>query len=204
MTDPEVVNGEGRRAPVDRFIPDSDVRERHEITVRAPAALVLEVARNFDPMSIPAVRAIFAVREKVMGAREERGNLPKGLVPWTLAMGWGVLAEEPDRFFVAGASCQPWKADVVFTPIPSEQFASYVEPDRVKIAWTLEAEPLGPSRSRLASETRVIATDSAARERFRRYWRFARFGIVAIRWLLLPGVRREAERRWRSEKPAGR
>ena len=180
------------------------MRERHEITVRAPAALVLDVARTFDPLSIPAVRAIFAVRERVMGAREERGDLPDGLVPWTLAMGWGVLAEEPDRLFVAGASCQPWKADVVFTPIPPEQFASHAEPDRVKIAWTLEAEPLGPAKSRLASETRVIATDSTARERFRRYWRFARFGIVAIRWLLLPGVRREAERRWRSEKPAGR
>jgi hypothetical protein len=180
------------------------VRERHEVTVRAPAALVLGVARNFDPQSIPAVRTIFAVREKVMGARVDRGDLPKGLVPWTLAMGWGTLAEEPGRIFVAGASCQPWKADVVFTAIPPGEFSSYAEPDRVKIAWTLESEPLGPERTRFASETRVVATDSAARRKFRRYWSLARFGIVAIRWLLLPGVRREAERRWRSEKRTGR
>jgi hypothetical protein len=33
---------------IDRFLPDPDVRERHEITVRAPAALVLEVARNSE------------------------------------------------------------------------------------------------------------------------------------------------------------
>lgn len=199
-----LLSGEDRAAPLDRFVPRPDVRERHEITVRAPAALVLDVARNFDPESIPVVRAIFWLRGKVMGAREERGDLPKGLVPWTLAMGWGVLADEPGRFFVAGASCQPWKADVVFTPILPEQFASDAEPDRVKIAWTLEAEPVGPAKSRFASETRAVATNSAARERFRRYWRFARFGIVAIRWLLLPGVRRQAERRWRAEKRAGR
>ncbi|HEX9148946.1 MAG TPA: hypothetical protein VF958_07265, partial [Thermoanaerobaculia bacterium] len=171
------------------------MRERHAVTVGAPAAFVLDVARNFDPQSIPAVRVIFAVREKVMGARVDRGDLPTGLVPWTLAMGWGALADEPGRFFVAGAACQPWKADVDFMPIPSERFASYAEPDRVKIAWTLETEPLGPGTSRFASETRAVATDSAAREKFRRYWRFARFGIVAIRWLLRPGVRREAERR---------
>jgi hypothetical protein len=42
-----------------------------------------------------------------------------------------------------------------------------------------------------------VATDAPARARFRRYWRWARFGIVAIRLLLLPAVRREAERRWR-------
>jgi hypothetical protein len=29
-----------------------------------------------------------------------------------------------------------------------------------------------------------------------RYWRWARFGIIAIRLLLLPAIRREAERRW--------
>ena len=191
-------------APLDRFLPEFDVRERHVIMVRAPAPLVLDVAHDFDPESIPSVHAIFWLRAKALGARTERPPLPKGLVPWTLEMGWGALAEEPGRLFVAGASCQPWKADVVFTPIPPDEFASYAEPDRGKIAWTLEAEPLGPATSRFASETRVLATDSAARQKFRRYWSFARFGIVAIRWLLLPGVRREAERRWRSEKRAGR
>jgi hypothetical protein len=185
-------------SPLDRFIPQPEVRERHETTVRAPAALVMDVARNFDPQSITTVRANFHLRERVMGAREDRGDLPKGLVPWTLAMGWGVLAEDPGRLFAAGASCQPWKADVVFTPIVPEEFASWTEPDRVKIAWTLEAEPLGPERCRFASETRAVATDFAAGRKFRRYWQLARFGIVAIRWLLIPRVRREAERRWRS------
>jgi hypothetical protein len=185
-------------SPLDRFIPRPDVRERHETTVHAPAELVLDVARGFDPQSIPTVRAIFRLRAKAMGATEDRDDLPKGLVPWTLSMGWGALADEPGRFFAAGASCQPWKADVVFTPITPGAFESFAEPDRVKIAWTLEAEPVGTATCRFASETRAVATDSAAREKFRRYWRVARFGIVAIRWLLLPRVRREAERRWRS------
>lgn len=56
-----------------------------------------------------------------------------------LAFGWECLADDPDRCFIAGATCLPWRADVVFLPISPERFAAYVEPDRVKIAWTLEA-----------------------------------------------------------------
>lgn len=97
---------------------------------------------------------------------------------------------------MAGAQCQPWLADVTFTPVPPAEFASYREPNRVKIAWTLEVEPLGSTSSRLATETRAIATDAGARTRLRRYWRWAHFGIVAIRWFMLPAIRRETERTW--------
>lgn len=109
-------------------------------------------------------------------------------------MGWGKLASEPGRLFVAGAVCQPWLADVVFTPLPADQFAGYHEPNHVKIAWTLEVEPLTPTSARLVTETRAVATDTQAERRFRRYWRWARFGIVAIRWFMLPAIRRQAER----------
>jgi hypothetical protein len=61
--------------------------------------------------------------------------------------------------------------------------------------WTLEAEPLGPKLTRFRTETRVQATDGAAWKRFRRYWRWAGVGMVLIRWLLLPRLRREAEGR---------
>jgi len=114
-----------------------------------------------------------------------------------LELGWGILVDQPGRLIVGGAACQPWKADVVFRPIAADRFARYDEPDHVKIVWTLEAEPVGPGLTRYASETRAVATDALARAKFRRYWRWARVGIVAIRLLLLPAVRREAERRWR-------
>jgi hypothetical protein len=187
-------------ALLDRFVPQPDMRERHEITIRAPARIVFDVARNFDMHSIPMVQAIFWIRGKVLGARAPAGNRPTGLVDETLSMGWGRLAEEPGRFFVAGAVCQPWQADVAFSPIPPEQFASFAGPDRVKIAWTLEAEALEPALTRFASETRAVATDDKARVKFRRYWRLARIGIVMIRRLLLPALRRQAERRWRTAR----
>jgi hypothetical protein len=97
---------------------------------------------------------------------------------------------------VAGAVCQPWQPNVTFQAIAPERFADFADPDQVKIAWTLEAEPLAPALTRFATETRVVATDPGARAKFRRYWWAFGAGIVMIRWLLLRAIRREAERRW--------
>ncbi|HTO72824.1 MAG TPA: hypothetical protein VMJ30_03345 [Gemmatimonadales bacterium] len=183
-------------APLDPFVPRCDVRERHSIVVRAPAETVFAAAAAFDLQSLTFIRAIIRARQILLhSTRVERQ--PQPFLQEAIQMGWGVLAREPGRCFVAGARCQPWLGDVVFTPVSPAEFAAYAEPNQVKIAWTLEVESLGPDSSRLATETRAVATDEAARKRFRGYWRWARFGIVAIRWLMLPAIRRQAERDWR-------
>jgi hypothetical protein len=46
-------------AVLDRFVPSPDAGGRHEITIRAPAGFVLEIARKFDIQSIWMVRAFF-------------------------------------------------------------------------------------------------------------------------------------------------
>jgi hypothetical protein len=183
-------------ALLDRFIPQPDVRERFETTIGAPAELVMQVATDFDMQSAPAVRAIFRLREALLGARADAPRRPQGILEETTGLGWGVLENRPGRAVVCGARCRPWLADVTFTAIAPQEFAAYAEPDQVKIAWTLETEETATGMTRFAQETRAVATDAEAREKFRRYWRWARFGIVAIRLLLLPAVRREAERRW--------
>jgi hypothetical protein len=121
---------------------------------------------------------------------------PQGIMEETAALGWGVLAQQPGTFVVCGAACQPWLANVTFSPLAPAEFAAHANPGQVKIAWTLEADALGPALTRFAQETRVVATDEHARTQFRRYWRWARFGIIAIRLLMIPALRREAERRW--------
>ena len=184
-------------SPLDPFIPEPDIDERFAIRIRAPAPLVLEVAAGIDLQSLPLVRLIFRLRERLMGASPPP-RAAQGLLPELLGLGWGLLIDRPGRLIAGGAVCQPWVADVVFRPIPPDRFAAYADPGQVKIAWTFEAEPLGSEVARFKTETRAAATDPAARARFRRYWRWARFGIVAIRLLLLPAVRREAERRWRA------
>ena len=183
-------------SPLDRFFSDTDLNERHETTVRAPAALVYETARNLDLGSLWMVQRIFWLRAKVLGARETGRAWSRGFVEEALAAGWGVLDEEPGRLFIAGGQCQPWVPDVVFTAVPPERFASFSEPDRVKIAWTLEAEPIDAATTRFITETRAVGTDAEARRKFRLYLRVFKVGILAIRWMMVPAVRRRAERRW--------
>jgi len=191
-------------APLDRFIPTPDIRERFETTIHAPAALVMETAAGFDMQSVPAVRGIFRLREALLGTERHAPRKPQGILEETRNLGWGVLDEEPGRFVVCGAKCQPWLANVEFSALGPHEFASYSERNQVKIAWTLEAEEIGAGVTRFAQETRAVATDAEARKKFRRYWRWARFGIVAIRLLMLPAVRRAAERRWAIERESGR
>jgi hypothetical protein len=156
------------------------------------------VATAIDLQAVPLVAGIIWLRGRLLRATP-RPRRPQGLLPELVGLGWGILRNVPGRLVAGGAACQPWKADVVFRPLAAETFGPFAEPDQVKIAWTLEVEALGPERTRFVTETRAVATDAAARGKFLRYWRWARFGIVALRLLLVPAVRREAERRWREE-----
>lgn len=193
---PDARPGRAVPAPLDEFLPEFDVRHRHATVVHAPAPLAYRTARQFDVQSVRPIRFIFWLRDRLMGTTAE--PLGEGaFIDQALGLGWGCLREEPGKLFVAGAACQPWLADVVFTALPPDRFRAFAGPAQVKIAWTLEAIWQGEALTELASETRVLATDAAARDRFRRYWRWARVGILSVRWLLLPAMRRQAEARWR-------
>jgi hypothetical protein len=137
-------------------------------------------------------------------ARSSQGSTPsqyeerhQGLLEEMEQLGWHRLAYSPGRELVMGAVTQPWVGDVRFRAIPPERFAAFDEPGLVKIAWTLEAEPLGLASTRFATETRVVATDENARKRFRAYWRKFGLGILLIRWVAVPALKREAERRYK-------
>lgn len=203
-------NGEGRNqgppeprvrgamaSPLDPFIPVYDIRERHSTMVEAPPDLVFDLAAAFDPQSLHLVRAIFWLRGVVLGSTRTPVRPSEGFLSDMRHLGWGVLAEEPKRLFVAGASCQPWLADVVFASRTAGDFRSFAEPGFVKIAWTLEVIPRGRVSCRLATETRALATDETARRLFGRYWRRIHVGVRSIRRLMLFAMRRRAEARYR-------
>ena len=123
---------------------------------------------------------------------------PQSLVDEVLALGWGVLAEEPGHELVLGAVTQPWEADVHFRGLPPHEFAAFDAPGFAKIAWTIRAESLGPATSLFYTETRVATTDAEARKRFRRYWTMVSPGVRLIRRESLRLVRADAERCYRA------
>lgn len=189
--------GDGRT--IERFIPRPDVYERHVVLVHAPASEVFAAAEAFDPMSLAAVRWIFAARARVLGATPPR-RWAHGLAGEMESIGWGLLSLRPGRERVMGAVTRPWEPEPVFTPLPPERFAAFRSPGMVKIAWTIETERLGPALTRLGTETRAVATDAESRRRYRSYWRRFGVGIVLIRWLMLRAIRRRAEQAARRRK----
>ncbi len=191
--------------PLDRFMPEYEVGERHEIEVDAPATATYAAARAMDIMRHPLIRTIFAVRElpaRLRGSATPRE--PRSLVDETQALGWRILSEEPGRALVMGEYTRTWEGEVTFHGLAPEMFAGFGEPGWVKIAWTLEALPLGTARSRFVTRTRAYATDAESRERFRRYWAMASPGIRLIRRSSLGLVKREAERSPPPSSPSGR
>jgi len=182
---------------LDQFIYDPDIRERFERRVNAPPDVVMRTAYDFDMQSIWLIRAIVNARKMILGGTWEKRR-SVGMVEETRGLGWGTLVEEPGAILICGAVCQPWFGDVTFTPIKAVEFATYNEPDQVKIVWSLEAHEIEPDVTNFAHEVRAVATDAGAKRKFLRYWFWARFGIIAIRLLLLPAVRRKAEAEWLS------
>ena len=187
---------------LDRFMPSYEVAERHHARVAAPADVTLEVAATMELFQLPLVRAIFEGRELILGATPDERPRPRGLLAEVQALGWGMLAEDPGREVVMGAVTKPWEPNVTFRSLPPDEFAAFAEPDYVKIAWTLRADPIGKGDSIFRTETRVVATSPSARARFRRYWAFLSPGIILIRWMSLAPLKAEAKRRAQQETHA--
>ena len=182
---------------LDRFMPVYDVAERHTAYVNAPPDLTFAASCDVDLQRSRIIQAIFKGRELALGAKPEDTARPRGLLAWAKSLGWGVLADVPGREIVMGAVTKPWTANPVFRALPPDAFAAFDEPDYVKIVWMLRADPLKTGASLARTETRVMATDPAARRKFRRYWSIFSPGIVLIRRVALRLTKLDAERRAR-------
>jgi hypothetical protein len=182
---------------LDEFMPTYDVVERHHIRVHAPPAITFAAASELDLMDSRIARAIFKSRELILGSEPDTVARPRGWLAFTKSIGWGVLAEVPERQIIMGAVTQPWEANVVFRPLPPSEFAAFDDPGFIKIAWTLRADAVTATESVFRTETRALATDDTARRKFRRYWALLSPGIIVIRWSTLDLLKKEAERRAR-------
>jgi len=182
---------------LDQFIPEYEVVKRHAARVAAPAGIAFGAACEMNIQQSAIVRAIFRTRGLVLGSEPEREARLLGLVDQARAWGWGVLAELPGREIVFGGVTQPWLGNPAFRALPPAEFRDFNEPGYVKIAWTLRADPIGPTKSIVRTETRVATTDPGSRAKFRRYWSLVMPGSVLIRRIGLRLVKTEAERRAR-------
>ena len=177
----------------DQLLPQWEVGEHHEIQVRAPASTAFAAARMMDIEQSLLVRSIFWLRQFIMRAPRAPDDTRKPFIERAKALGWAVLVDIPGRRTVLAAVTRPWQRAVTFIPLSGVDFMAFNQPGYAKIIWSIEVHPDGADRSVASTETRVQVTDPVSRRRFRLYWALLSPGILAIRFLSLRLIRRQAE-----------
>ncbi len=112
-----------------------------------------------------------------------------------LAGDFALLVEEPEQELIVGLIAQPWmlRGGAAHPITSAPEFVGFNEPGYAKVAMNFLLQVRG-DRTELSTETRIHATDSAARVQFTRYWRVIGFGSAAIRREWLRAIKRRAER----------
>lgn len=109
-------------------------------------------------------------------------NLNKSFTP---------LADDPPREVVLGLIAKPWARKKALLPFKTEDFKSFSEPGYAKIAWNFSfSEKEG--KTRIATETRILCTDSTSRRKFRLYWFFVKPFSGLIRLEILRLIKKNA------------
>jgi hypothetical protein len=150
---------------IDDVLPRYDAREVHSVPLALPPDRALELALTTPVAADPLVRALFRLR-----GLKARGTIAEALVRLGLAE---VARGEGEVVF--GGSGTPWR--------PSAPVGSFADaaPGSVRIVTDFRSD--GAS---LTTETRVAATNEAARRAFERYWRVVGpfSALIRRRWLV--------------------
>ena len=159
---------------IDRVMPQWEFDERHEIDIAASPEKIFEAIRAVRADEIQFFNTLTAIRRGGCKGREGILNPSKSapILDVALRGGFFVMADDPPHEIVIGT--------VV------------IRPNRAIAAMNFRVIPHGAT-SRLVTETRIHATDSAARRRFAIYWRIIHPGSDVIRRGWLDAIKRRAE-----------
>jgi|GEM_PF-315996 len=200
-----------RNAPsiLDRYLPAFDVRERHTRLLHADLGAVRAAVTHTDLTTIPAVRALLVLRAlpgRVRVRVRLGGDAEPVPPPFTLAdmprAGWTPLAEGLDEV-AFGTLTHPWRiGDEAPLTVDRESFAAFSTPGYAKVAFSIRADPYGPCRTEVTTETRVATTDPSSRRRFAAYWVVVGPLSALIRRLALRRIATQVEHRSAAGVPA--
>jgi len=135
-----------------------------------------ELVRHGDLAESPLVRLLFGLRtlpDRVLGRTSAAPTLTlDALKSSTDEPGFQILCDDPPREVVLGAIGKVWEVVIPFVHVGGpEAFAAFAEPGLVKVAWALRVSPLGRHDAHVDLVLRVDATDDAAWQKFKAYFR---------------------------------
>ena len=190
---------------LDSVLPEFDVAKRHRISIRATRERVFDAVVRYDFRESRVTQVLMALRGYGTRVRRANAQAPATLPESLARFGFTPLAETPGEEIVFGLVGQFWRPSGGLRTVTAAEFATFHEPGFAKAAWNLRVSgsglhmPHGGSglhlpHSELSTETRVLCYGDAARRKFLLYWRVVERFSGLIRWSLLRGVKRAAER----------
>jgi hypothetical protein len=159
---------------LDHVMPVWEFDERHEVEVAASPEKIFAAIHEVRADEIRFFSTLTAIRRGGRGGREDILNPGKHapILDVALRSGFSVMADDSPREIVIGTTI--------------------IRPNRAIATMNFLVVPNGAT-SRLITETRIHATDDAARRRFAVYWRIIHPGSDIIRRGWLDAIRRRAE-----------
>lgn len=170
---------------LERFLPQWQFAEHHEVEINAPPDRVYTALLALDLAAIPIVRLLFRLRG-LPAARATLADLENtGFIP---------LGHRPQHEIALGLVGQFWTLTGNLQKMDAAAFAAFTDPAYAKTAWNFTLTPLPAGRTRLATTTRIHCPTPATRRRFTPYWLLIRPFSALIRRLALHHIRRQAQR----------
>jgi hypothetical protein len=177
---------------LDEFTPVWQFRELHTIRVAASPARVFDAIRRVRADEIRLFHTLTWIRR---GGREAPPSILNAggrepLIDVATRSGFVRLADDAPRELLIGA--------VVMAPPgtrgkpTAEMFRKPLPPGFAVATMNFVVKADGPGRSMVSTETRVYASDAAARRRFAAYWRVIYPGSAIIRRMWLRAIERRA------------
>ena len=175
---------------IDQFLPNYDVRERHQTKVDAPIDKVYAAVRQLDISHAKLSMFLFRLR-----------GIPAGLPAPScftlddfLKMRFILLGEKSNEELLLGLVGRFWTPSGELRRLDVEGFRNFNEQGYAKAAWNFSLSERPDSSVLLETETRVYCLDEASRRKFQLYWLFIGAFSGLIRREVLQAVKRNAER----------
>jgi hypothetical protein len=173
---------------IDDVLPTWDWRSAHATRVAASPERAAAAAREISGRDLPVTGVLMGIRT----LRRRRASADRPVLEAMARIGLVRLADEPLAVLVGGV-LSPWRPRGGHRPLASaEELRAFAEPGWVRVATAFTATPEGDG-CRMRTETRIAATDDAARRRFGRYWRLIGPFSSITRREMLAAIRRRAE-----------
>ena len=186
---------------IDTYAPTSDAAELHQIEIAADAESVYQTLWSADLAGSPIIKVLMALRAlpgillhpALLGQRGPRSIRRKFTMQALIDAGFGKLAEQPGEEIVLGIAGKFWRPTGNVSPFSASDFTGAVPAGRARAVWNFRVQPLGPGRTILSTETRVVCGDESSQLKFRAYWLVVRPFSGLIRRLMLRSVKHDCE-----------